>query len=80
MTLKCPKCNSIIYSKLATICSECHAPLPKEYLPTEEELAKRKIADQNTKKILRQEDVETDQRREEEFKATGKNIFRWISS
>jgi hypothetical protein len=35
--IKCPSCNAILYSRTSGACSECHAPLPKEMQPTEEE-------------------------------------------
>jgi hypothetical protein len=79
MAINCPKCNSIIYSRMASICPDCHAPLPKELLPTEKEIAKRKIADQKMKQWLREEDVKKDAKRDKEFKITGRNLKDWIN-
>jgi transcription initiation factor TFIIIB Brf1 subunit/transcription initiation factor TFIIB len=35
MEFKCPKCQSIIYSRRHKVCGQCGAELPKELLLTE---------------------------------------------
>ena len=47
--IKCPSCNAMLYSRASGTCSECHAPLPREMQPTEEEKRKRDLDNQNMK-------------------------------
>ena len=45
--LKCPSCNAMLYSRASGACPECHAPLPPEMQPTEEEKRKRDLDNQS---------------------------------
>jgi transcription initiation factor TFIIIB Brf1 subunit/transcription initiation factor TFIIB len=38
MELKCPRCQSIIYSRRHNVCGKCGAVLPKELLLTEAQI------------------------------------------
>ncbi len=52
MSLHCPKCNGVVYSRRHKLCGFCGAELPAEFLFTDAELA-----------ALAMEDAEAESRR-----------------
>jgi hypothetical protein len=66
MTLYCPKCKGIVYSRRHKFCGFCGAQLPAEFLFTESELAvlaREEAEIENRRKVRKTKDDAEEQER-----------------
>ncbi len=51
MELRCPVCNSVVYSRKSGLCGRCGAVLPAEYRPSAKEIAEEKERSERAERL-----------------------------